>query len=345
MHMAKTKRTKWFTMTEEEVKNEWSDRPLIGQVVGYENVVTDRLVKRWNEALDGYEVERGPTYDDKEMKTVKKRTLKQLIKGRPAFVLYAIDASVSTFNDLDIAAFQTLDRGDVPFYIVLVNGASVPHTRIEQLLETFRINRYRAVSPETDPTAWGTIEETFGNEREELLERVVEHVRLDSLNETKEEVEKAIRQHVAASFAVGFTPIPFADGPILLANQGKMISRIFKAYELGGFWQQAQTLVGTLGAGQLLSQLGRYVAAQVLKFIPGVGTIAGGMINGTVASAITVALGLTVSEMGYEASKKQLVDEDVDIDAFLQETFGGDTVKTMFQQFFERETERLKDKK
>lgn len=168
----------------------------------------------------------------------------------------------------------------------------------------------------------------------QLGERQVQFAELDQV---KEEVEKSIRRHVGIAFAVGFTPIPFADGPILLANQAKMLSKAMQRYDLGSLTRQIQTIVGALGLGQVVSQFGRYAVSQVAKLIPGVGTVAGGVINGAVASAITTALGLTVSELSYRVKREMIVDPTVSKKELIDRIFTKQEAKRLFDQFLKKE--------
>lgn len=156
----------------------------------------------------------------------------------------------------------------------------------------------------------------------------------------REEINKAIRQHASVSFGVGFTPIPFADGPILLANQGVMINRILKGYGLDGLFSNFESLIGTLGIGEIVSQLGRYLVAQVLKFVPGVGTLAGGVINGSVATSITIALGLTVSEISYRVALAKLQNENLDVESYMKNNIPLDEIKGLFEKFVKEELKK-----
>jgi len=84
------------------------------------------------------------------------------------------------------------------------------------------------------------------------------------------------------------------------------------------------------------------MVGQVVKFVPGIGTFAGGLINGTVASLITTALGLTVSELSYRVSKKKLEDQSLSIESLMKEIFTKKEAKSLFNQFMKSEATRLK---
>jgi len=95
----------------------------------------------------------------------------------------------------------------------------------------------------------------------------------------------------AGNFAVGFVPIPFADAPILAATQITMLGSIAAAY---GFKLEKNELIGFIsalaGVGGA-AVLGKSIAGNLLKMIPGAGTVVGGTISGTTAAILTYALG------------------------------------------------------
>ena len=43
--------------------------------------------------------------------------------------------------------------------------------------------------------------------------------------------ENIIAMHVAGAITVGFSPIPFSDAPILLANQAMLVDNVINVYE------------------------------------------------------------------------------------------------------------------
>jgi len=103
--------------------------------------------------------------------------------------------------------------------------------------------------------------------------------------------QKIIMGTAAGNFAVGFVPIPFADAPILAATQITMLGSIAAAY---GFKLEKNELIGFIsalaGVGGA-AVLGKSIAGNLLKMIPGAGTVVGGTISGTTAAILTYALG------------------------------------------------------
>lgn len=236
-------------------------------------------------------------------------------------IVYTIQSN-EPWKDIDVQTLQFLRSRGKQVLVLQVGQASISSSQQEQ----WATEQIEYVHVETIDSLNAFVHQ--------LGERQIQFAKLE---EVKEEVEKSIHRHVGIAFAVGFTPIPFADGPILLANQAKMLSKAMQRYDLGSLTRQIQTIVGALGLGQVVSQFGRYAVSQVAKFIPGVGTIAGGVINGAVASAITTALGLTISELSYRVKREMILDPDVSKKELIDRIFTKQEAKRLFDQYLKKE--------
>lgn len=90
----------------------------------------------------------------------------------------------------------------------------------------------------------------------------------------------------AAAYAVGWSPIPFADAPFLIGIQLGMASSLAHTYGI------LKSAILPVIAGQMAAFGVGYSGASLLKFIPAVGTIAGGIIDSSFAIVMTLAVGL-----------------------------------------------------
>lgn len=134
-----------------------------------------------------------------------------------------------------------------------------------------------------------------------------------SLDEKWNRAHSIIVQHVVGAFATGFIPIPFADAPILVANQMTMITRILYIYDLDGL---EATLTGGAGGGligYLTTYLGKFLSksaiTKVLKLIPGVKILAD-LISGGVATILTAGVGEAVNIACYKLYEEMLKGND-----------------------------------
>lgn len=140
-----------------------------------------------------------------------------------------------------------------------------------------------------------------------------------------------IMQHLAGAAIVPFNPIPFSDAPILVANQMGMIARILYIYDLGGLKNILEGGAGGGIIGQLISMLGKSLAGNILKLLPGIGTIAGGLINAAVAGLLTLSLGEAVNISCYKIYEAVLNGSNIEEQIKM---FGG-MVKNYTTYYFE----------
>ncbi|MGH1335409.1 MAG: DUF697 domain-containing protein [Aureispira sp.] len=99
--------------------------------------------------------------------------------------------------------------------------------------------------------------------------------------------ETAIRSHVVWSMGAGFIPIPVADFVAVAAVQLDMIRTMSNIYGVDFRETEGKALVTSL-TGSGLSRLG---ANAIIKMIPGVGSLFGGLSMSIVSGASTYALG------------------------------------------------------
>ena len=114
--------------------------------------------------------------------------------------------------------------------------------------------------------------------------------------------------HTAAAAATAASPIPFSDAALLIPIQTTMITSLYKANGAN----ISQGVIDGAFKANLISGLGKSLArnltGNLLKFIPGVGTIAGGTLNAGVAVAFTEALGFAVVSELRGADNANLID-------------------------------------
>ena len=147
------------------------------------------------------------------------------------------------------------------------------------------------------------------------LQNTLQNVQKASLDSKKRASQGVIAAAVAGSFGEGFAPIPFSDAALLVPTQVGMIAGITVIFGMdiskSFLTSFVSATIGSAGA----TVLGKTIVSNLLKLIPGVGTVAGGMISGTTAGLLTTALGeayILIMEMIYtgEINKEDLYTED-----------------------------------
>jgi uncharacterized protein (DUF697 family) len=108
----------------------------------------------------------------------------------------------------------------------------------------------------------------------------------------EKKASRYVAAYVTAAWGIGASPIPWSDAPLLAAAQVVMLTNITAIFGLPfdeGFLVTIVSSFAGVGGGTLL---GRTIVSNLLKMIPGVGTVVGAVISATTASALTLALGL-----------------------------------------------------
>jgi small GTP-binding protein len=116
--------------------------------------------------------------------------------------------------------------------------------------------------------------------------------------------------YIAGAFGAGFTPIPFSDAAVLVPMQVAMLAHITTIFGVSIDKALLSSIVGSIGGTGGATFLGRYIVSNIFKLLPGIGTIAGGLISGATASIITTALAMAyikvmeiIAQNEYEGKK------------------------------------------
>lgn len=112
-------------------------------------------------------------------------------------------------------------------------------------------------------------------------------------DETRRKSHRIIHSASLTAAIIGSTPIPFADAFLLVPVQLTMMSRLHKLF--GQSWVEG--MAKSISKELIVVGLGRSAVGNLLKFVPAVGTVSGAIVNATVASTITEALGWTTVKM------------------------------------------------
>lgn len=170
----------------------------------------------------------------------------------------------------------------------------------------------------------------FGNQQ-----RVNEELKQKLFEENKEAARKSILKFTATTFAEGFVPIPLADSAMMIPTQIAMLARINAIFGVDLTKNAIATLASSLVATEAAAFAGRTIASNLLKFIPGAGTIAGGLIAGSTGAMVTSAIGLAYIKIIEISQNDENFGKDfgevlkgIDISSILKDV-DMDEVKTM----------------
>lgn len=236
-----------------------------------------------------------------------------------------------TFDETEITWLRALTEANstqVPVMVILTQA--VPKSKaaeMKNLVEKENLDIVKIVpvlakdinfDDEYTAKAYGldTLIEIMAEILPDELQDTLQHVQIASLKSKKKRAQAIVAGAVAGSFGEGFIPIPVADAAMMIPTQVAMIAGITAVFGLNIsnslLTSFISSTIGTAGA----TVLGKTVVSGILKLVPGVGTVAGGVISGATAGLITTALGeayIKIMEMMYkgEISKDALETADV----------------------------------
>ena len=222
-------------------------------------------------------------------------------------IWYCINTASNRIEPEEIEWLRELSRENqltqVPIIVVLTQAFSKKNANIlrnillEENLDVVQIVPVLAEDYEIDDEyvakAYGLdiLIRIVGEALPEELMDTLQNVQIASLAEKKRYAQAAVATATLAAAGEGAAPIPFSDCALLIPTQLTMITSITVIF---GFdinkTMLAAFLSSTLGTGGA-TLLGKTVVSNLLKLIPGVGTVAGGAISAGTAGVITAALG------------------------------------------------------
>lgn len=225
-------------------------------------------------------------------------------------VWYCISAANKRITDLDISTIKDINNKNVKVCVLFTQIDSVDDEELEQLIETiksnmpqipyFRLSIYDDEIPE-EYLDWDNLVEWSLKGLDESLKNGL----IKSLDDCLYKKRKFINRTVipgygAAAAAAAISPIPLSDSAMLIPIQSTMCINILCLWGVDKYSGALESILSTT----ILSQAGKFVAktltGNLLKFIPGFGTVLGTGINTVVASSFTVALGYAISELSYK---------------------------------------------
>lgn len=282
---------------------------------------------------EGYEIGKQEHYRDLIIDGFLKDLSKQGEDGIQV-IWYFVSGAGKKITDYDISLIKEIQ--EMNEYKIALIISKIDEMSEEQLMELKRVAGIELNVPifqiSTDPslrnnpqiTDWERLPEwTWGVLGEVFQSRFVWALK-GGLEIKQAQINKWILAAAASAAGVGAAPIPFADAPLLAGLQGLLIFKILRAYNVKVSTGTVTSLISSVG----VSQAGRWLCGQLLKFIPVLGSIA----NATVAAAVTYALGKAVDILCQRQAKQMLSGEPVtiDVDAILGSKEFVEIVKTQF---------------
>ncbi|MFM5517524.1 YcjF family protein [Aeromonas dhakensis] len=262
---------------------------------------------------EGYEVSKGKisagNFREKIIPEIKQRKNKAL-NEQIHLIWYCLSVANHRITDFDLDNLRLItDQLDIPVAVVLTQCDAEPVDEqgngetsqiFRQVLRengmTCEVFETCANNPNHDPELKLDLEKLIDWSNTSLsndsLRRSFVAAQIASLQAKRSEAMNIIMTYSATTAAsAGFNPVPMSDALLIVPQQIAMAASLAKIYGIDSMGEIAVSML----KGQIISLMGRQLAASLTKLIP----VLGQFINAGVAGVITGGLGLALVEV-YE---------------------------------------------
>ncbi len=244
---------------------------------------------------------------DEVMDTINKGLATQDINKTIHCIWYCINTASNRVEPEEIEWLKELSKDNqitqVPIIVVLTqsfskkNADAMRKMLLDENLDVIQVIPVLATDYEIDDEytakAYGLEEliQIMGEALPDELIDTLQNVQIASLADKKKKAQAAVAAAVTAAAGEGAVPIPFSDCALLIPTQISMIASITVIF---GFDVNKSILTSfissTIGTGGA-TVLGKTIVTNLIKLIPGAGSIVGGFISAATAGVLTAALG------------------------------------------------------
>ncbi|WP_432633297.1 GTPase [Brachyspira sp.] len=284
--------------------------------------VTDKVEKHEREDI-GVILYDSPGCEIGDTEQFKKEVINAIQQEKINLIWYCIASTGDRIEPQDKDTIKMFLEKNFPVSVVLTHCESASEEKIKEFKEEIN-NNFKDIdiyitSSKVEHKIFKEeferlIKDAIGKLPETLKDAFISAQKVN-LDEKWNRAHGIIVKHVAGAFGIAFIPIPFADAPILVANQMLMIANILYVYDLDGL---EATITGGAGGGLiglLMTDLGKFLSksaiTKILKLIPGVKILAD-LINGGVATILTAGIGEAINLSCYKLYEEMLKGNNID---------------------------------
>jgi len=139
----------------------------------------------------------------------------------------------------------------------------------------------------------------------EVFRKAFINAQIVNIEEKEKAAHKWMITYVGSAAITGIIPIPFSSWIAIVPVQLTMLIHISIIYGLDVDKALLQSLLTGAFTSSAATILGRFLAG-LAKFIPGIGTLVGGIIDASIAGSITTAIGIAYIKLLSKAMKSKI---------------------------------------
>lgn len=280
------------------------------------------------------------------LKTIKEGYKTEDIAQMIHCIWYCVSVTSSRFEPEEIQwikDFTTKNQYHVPIIIVLTQAFFKKKAQeMKNQIENENLDVVQVVpvlAQDCNEFDDGHVVKAYGTDTLiEIMQRVLPdelgdtlmHVQQVNLELKKKKAQAAIVTAAGSAAAAAASPIPFSDAAILIPIEVTMLASITVIFGFDPNKTLLTTLISSVVGTGGATLIGKTLVANILKMIPGGGTLIGAAISGGTATLLTTALGEAYIGVMTAMFNGEIDEKDL-------ETTSG---KKKFQKLFKRQLKR-----
>lgn len=275
---------------------------------------------------EGYELENSEEFSP-ILKEFVESSFKEIEK-QVHLAWYCIAAPSARVLPFDLENIKTLIEQKIPVAVTITKcdlddpdgsiAKSLSNVIVKEFgdsVKTFQTSNDEKVNESLDIES--LITWSVENISEENLKRGFIIAQKASLECKESKAKSRVKYYAMGAATIGASPIPMSDAIALTALQVGMTADIFSIYGIdNSILGLAKNLIQT----KLVSLLGKTVAGNLIKLIPGFG-LAGSAINAAVATTITYSMGYALCILARKAIENEWTGNEIIENLFSTENF------------------------
>ena len=211
-------------------------------------------------------------FEDNEAEFIKNLQAKIITHNIPVFIVLT-----QSFNKQDSAALKE--------YIATLN------LKVKAIVPVLATSYYVDEDYTAKPRGVAELAQLISDALPESIKDTFAAIQCANIDLKKQKARAIIAGAAAGAAAIGASPIPFSDAALLVPEQIAMLAGVTAVFGIPvDKAALASILSATIGTGGA-TLLGKTIVTNLIKLIPGAGSIVGGAISAATAAALTYALG------------------------------------------------------
>lgn len=249
-------------------------------------------------------------------------TQKELGNGQEIHLAYyCVNANMSRIEAMEVEIIRAL-ASELPVILVVTQSIGQESKEFIEYLKEFALPVKGIVPVLAKEYVVSTLQKIPAHGLQDLIDLTLKvipskvhqafiNAQQIDIDRKVEDARRWANRYIKTSFGVGFTPIPVSDAAILVPMQISMLAHITAIFGLSLEKSQIISVLAGVGGTGGATVLGKYLASNLLKLIPVVGTVTGGVISGMTASSLTIALAYSYIEVLKQIAKAEMLGYDM----------------------------------